>query len=57
MTPEYENPTVGGSVGLGLDVAAGSNLTVFIDGKFVLGVTETNGHKLFTGGAGLRYRL
>jgi opacity protein-like surface antigen len=54
---EYEKTTVGWSVGLGCDVAVTGNLTLFADGKFLLGVTGSNGHKIITAGAGVRYKL
>jgi opacity protein-like surface antigen len=57
LVEEYEKTTVGWSVGLGCDVAVTGNITLFADGKFLLGVTETNGHKMITAGAGLRYKL
>lgn len=57
IVPEYEKTTIGWSVGLGCDVAVTGNVTLFVDGKFLLGVTETNGHKMFTAGGGLRYKL
>lgn len=57
MVEKYEKTTVGWSVGLGCDAAVTGNITFFVDGKFLLGVTETNGHKMFTAGAGLRYKL
>jgi opacity protein-like surface antigen len=57
IVPEYEKTTIGWSVGLGCDVAVTGNVTLFADGKFLLGVTETNGHKVITAGAGLRYKL
>jgi opacity protein-like surface antigen len=57
LVEEYEKTTIGWSVGLGCDVAVTGNLTLFVDGNFLLGVTETNGHKMLTAGAGLRYKL
>jgi opacity protein-like surface antigen len=57
VVEEYKKTTIGWSVGLGCDVAVTGNITLFADGKFLLGVTETNGHKMITAGAGLRYKL
>lgn len=54
---EYTSTTVGWSVGLGVDVPVMSRITLFGDGRFLLGATETNGHKLFQAGGGVRYKL
>jgi hypothetical protein len=53
----YHEITFGWSAGLGLDVPVSDRFTLFADGKFILGVTETNGHKLFTAGGGFRYTM
>ena len=54
---EYKKSTIGWSVGLGVDVPVMERVTLFADGKFLLGVTETNGHKLFTAGGGVRVKI
>jgi hypothetical protein len=45
------------STGLGVDIPVMDRFKIFVDGNFVLGVTETNGHKLFAAGGGVRYTL
>jgi hypothetical protein len=53
----FKKSAFGWSVGLGVDIPATDRLTLFVDGNFVLGITETNGHKLFATGGGIRYKL
>ncbi|HLF14463.1 MAG TPA: hypothetical protein VI932_06210 [Bacteroidota bacterium] len=57
ISEEYKKSTFGWSVGLGVDVPVMDRLTFFADGKFLLGVTETNGHKLISVGGGVRVTL
>lgn len=57
IVEEYKKTTFGWSVGLGVDVPVTGNFTFFVDGRFLLGTTETNGHKLFTAGGGLRVKI
>ena len=54
---EYEKSSFGWTVGLGVDVRVSERLTLFGEGKFLLGVTETNGHKLFSAGGGVRVKI
>ncbi len=57
IVEEFTSSSVGWSVGLGVDVPVMDRLTLFADGKFILGVTGDNGHKLFTAGGGIRFRF
>ena len=54
---EYEKSSFGWTVGLGVDVRVSERLTLFGEGKFLLGVTETNGHKLISAGGGVRIKI
>lgn len=54
---EYKKSNFGWSVGLGVDVRVHDRLTLFGEGRFLLGVTETNGHKLFSAGGGVRVKI
>lgn len=54
---EYKKTTFGWSVGLGVDVPVMDKLTLFVDGKFLLGVTGSSGNKLFSSGGGIRYEM
>lgn len=57
LVPEYTKNTIGWSVGLGADVRVNEMLTLFGEGRFLLGVTETNGHKLVGAGGGVRVKI
>ncbi len=54
---EYKKTTFGWSVGLGVDVPVMERITLFVDGRFLLGVSGTSGTKLFSGGGGIRYEM
>ncbi len=57
IVEELKTSAFGWSAGLGVDVPVMDKLTFFVDGKFVLGVTGDNGHKLITAGGGVRIRI
>ncbi|HLB00881.1 MAG TPA: hypothetical protein VJO14_05810 [Bacteroidota bacterium] len=54
---EYTTTTFGWAAGLGVDVPVTDWYTLFVDGKFLLGVTGTSGHRLFSAGGGIRIRI
>jgi opacity protein-like surface antigen len=54
---EQKETTFGWSVGLGVDVPVTDRATLFIDGKFLLGVSGSSGYRLFSGGGGVRFQI
>lgn len=54
---EVKKTTFGWSVGLGVDVPVMERFTLFVDGKFLLGVSGSSGYKLFSGGGGVRFKI
>jgi len=54
---EVKKTTFAWSVGLGVDLPLMEKYTLFVDGKFLLGVSGASGYRLFSGGGGVRIKI